>query len=190
MIETTKDLQRVCVKVYAPEPGVSDQLFVPIFHEWIRERSLPGLVLFDVADYAHVPDSPGIVLGTHEAHFSLDRSDGRFGLHVQRRVDAGLPTAEVIATTIRQALQVVDKLEADPRLAGKVAFDRSTLRVESNDRLRGPNSDQGWRAFEPVVKAGVVASTGDAGARVTRVKNDPRDRLTADVKVAASVAAR
>jgi hypothetical protein len=180
------DLQRICVKVYAPEPKVGDQEYVPIFHEWIRGRALDGLVLFDVADYAHVPESPGVVLVTHEAHFALDRSDGRFGLLVQRRVDMGAPSTEVIATTVRQALEVVDKLESDPRLQGRLRFDRSTLRVESNDRLRAPNTDDGWRAFEPVVKAGVAKASGDAGASVSRVRNDPRDRLAADVKVASA----
>ena len=179
------DLQRVCVKVYAPEAKVGDQEFVPIFHEWIRNKAIEGLVLFDVADYAHVPESPGVVLVAHEAHFALDRSDGRFGLLVQRRVDMGATSTEVIATTIRQALQVVDKLESDPRLAGRLRFDRSTLRVEANDRLRAPNTDDAWRAFEPVVKAAVAQASGDRGASVARVRNDPRDRLAADVKVTA-----
>jgi hypothetical protein len=177
-----EDLQRVCVKIYAPEAQVGDQEFVPIFHEWIRGHALEGLVLFDVADYAHVPESPGVVLVTHEAHFALDRSDGRLGLLAQRRVDMGAPSTDVIAATVEQALQVVDKLESDPRLAGRLRFDRSTMRVEANDRLRAPNTDDGWRAFEPVVKS-ALARAGGADARVRRVQNDPRDRLAADVEV-------
>ena len=182
----SEDLQRVCVKVYASRAEVGDQEFVPIFHEWIRNHALEGLVLFDVADYAHVPESPGVVLVAHEAHFALDRSDGRFGLLVQRRVNQGKPGAEVIATTVGQALQVIDALEADPRLAGRLGFDRSTLRVEANDRLRAPNTDEGWQAFEPVVTAALARTRGVSGASVVRVRNDPRDRLTAEVKLAAS----
>src|SRR5688500_6404450 len=94
----------------------------------------------------------------------------------------GAPAAEVIATTVRQALQVVDKLEGDPRLAVKLRFDRSNVRVEANDQLRAPNTDEGWRAFEPVVRSGVARAAG-AAARVERVRNDPRDRLAADVEV-------
>jgi hypothetical protein len=180
-----EDLQRVCVKIYAPEAQVGDQEFVPIFHEWIRNHAIEGLVLFDVADYAHVPESPGVVLVAHEAHFALDRSDGRFGLLVQRRVDMGAPSAEVIATTVRQAFQVVDELESDPRLKGRIRFDRSTVRIEANDRLRAPNTEDGWRAFEPVVKAGLAKASVGQGGRVSRVQNDPRDRLAADVEVAA-----
>jgi hypothetical protein len=183
-VAAIENLQRVCVKIYATEANVGDQEFVPIFHEWIRNHAIEGLVLFDVADYAHVPESPGVVLVAHEAHFALDRSDGRYGLLVQRRVDLGAPSTEVIATTVEQALQVVDKLESDPRLAGRLRFDRTTMRVEANDRLRAPNTDEGWRAFEPVVKSALARVRG-ADARVQRVRNDPRDRLAADVEVAA-----
>ena len=187
MADAMKELQRVCVKLFAPEPGIGDQVFVPIFHEWIRGRALPGLVLFDVADYAHVPEGPGIVLVAHEAHFSLDRSGGRFGLLAQRRVDADGAAAEVLATTLRQALQVADKLEREPQLAGKLAFDRSMIRVESNDRLLAPNTDEGYRSFEPMIRAAVAAVSGDGTVQVTRVRNDPRDRLAAEVKVAATL---
>ena len=178
-----ESLQRLCVKVYGDEPLVDDQAFVPIFHEWIRNHALPELVLFDVADYAHVPDSPGVVLVTHEAHFALDRSDERFGLLVQRRVDMGAPAVEVLATTLRQALQVVDKLESEPALAGKLRFDRSTVRVEANDRLRAPNTDEGFRAFEPMVKEAAARALGGK-VKVKRVDNDPRDRLTVEVRKA------
>jgi hypothetical protein len=37
--------------------------------------------------------------------------------------------------------------------------------------------------FEPLVRDAVAKATGKKAA-VTRVSNDPRDRLTADVKVA------
>jgi hypothetical protein len=181
-------LQRVCVKIYAPDPGVDDQLFVPIFHEWIRDRALDDLVLFDVADYAHVPEGPGVVLVTHDAHFALDRSDGRFGLLVQRRVpltrDGDGDAVATLALTIAQGLKVAERLAGDARLEGRLQFDASSLRVEANDRLRAPNTDAGYRAFEPVVRAAVAQALGAAQPGVTRVKNDPRDRLAADVKVA------
>ena len=180
-------LQRICLKLYAAEPGISDQVFVPIFHDWIRDQALEDLVLFDVADYAHVPESPGIVLVTHEASFSLDRSDGLFGLLAQRRVDGSGVAADMIATTLRHALQVAAKLEGDPRLSGKLGFDRSRVLIAANDRLRAPNTDEGYHAFEPVVRAAIGAVFADSAPRVTRVTNDPRDRLAADVRVGAAL---
>ena len=184
MAGTNEGLQRICVKVYAAEPGIGDQVYVPIFQEWIRDQVFDDLVLFDVADYAHVPDSPGIVLVTHEAGFSLDRSDGRFGLLAQRRVDGRGDPVETVASTLRQVLQVAAKLEADPRLGGKLKFDRSTLRIEANDRLRAPNTEDGYRVLEPVVRKAVASVLPDKAPKVTRVANDPRDRLAAEVRVA------
>ena len=184
MTAAIDDLQRVCVKIYAPDPGVDDQVFVPIFHEWIRDGAFDDLVLFDVADYAHVPESPGVVLVTHDAHFALDRSDGRFGLLVQRRVPGDGDAVATLALTIRQGLEVAERLAGDARLEGQLEFDPSALRVEANDRLRAPNTDAGYRAFEPVVRAAAAQALGAAQPEVSRVRNDPRDRLTADVKVA------
>ena len=53
---------------------------MPIFNEWIRERALGDLVMLDEADYAHIPESPGIMLICREVTFSMDRTDERFGL--------------------------------------------------------------------------------------------------------------
>ena len=177
-------LYRVCVKIYASEHAIEDhaELLVPIFHEWIRERVL-DLVMLDVADYAHAPDSPGIMLVCHEVSFSLDRTDGRFGLLAQRRTPIDGTAAEAIALTIRHALDVGARLERDPRLAGKLKLDPSTLRIEANDRLLAPNSDAGYEAFAPLVRDGVRMAFGRGEAVVERIDNDPRDRLAVEVRL-------
>lgn len=175
-----KDLYRVCVKIYAPEPeGIAGDAatFMPIFHEWFREDSL-GLVMIDVADYAHAPDSPGIMLVTYETSFALDRSDGRFGLLAQRRTRFPGDSEAAIAETLRQTLLVADKLEQDPRLTGKLRFDRSRIRIESNDRLRAPNTEAAFEEFSPVARDAVSSVFPDRELAVSRVSNDPRDRLS------------
>ena len=185
MIQSTMDgLYRVCVKLYAPEPtGIDDDaaVFVPIFHEWIRERALGDTVMLDVADYAHVPDGPGIMLVTHEAAFALDRSDGRFGLLVQRRTPIEGDGAAALTRILKLTLRVAEMLEADPRLAGRVTFDRSAIRVESNDRLRAPNTDEGAAAFEPLVRRALEQVFPAGVAAIHRVESDPRHRLALDV---------
>lgn len=187
-VATVDDIQRVCVKIYAPEPDFDDQLYVPIFHDWVRERVFEDLILFDVADYAHVPESPGIVLVAHEAHFALDRSDGRFGLLIQRRVSGAGDSVESLAGLIRHGLEVARRLEQDPRVEGKIAFDTSTLRIEANDRLRTPNTDDGYRVFGPIVRAAVERAFGGGQITLARVANDARDRLAAEVRITASAA--
>jgi hypothetical protein len=186
--ETLDGFYRVCVKIYANEPeGVKDaDLFVPIFHEWIRDRVF-DLVLFDVADYAHTPESPGIVLVTHEAHFAMDRSDGRFGLLGQRRVRFAGGASGAVAATLGQVLEFAAKLEQDPRVAGKIKFDAAKIRLESNDRLRYPNDEPGYRAFEALVRdALATAFPGRRAETVSRVANDPRDRLALEVRLEGS----
>ena len=184
-VATLDGLYRVCVKLYSPEPwpGERDaEAFVPIFHEWIQRRSL-DLVLIDVADYAHAPESPGIMLVTHEVGFALDRSDGRFGLLAQRRVPLDGTAADAVESTLLSALKVAGMLERDPRLAGKLRFDPSRPRIEANDRLRAPNSAEGYEAFEPAVREAVRRVYGGEGGRIERVENDPRDRLSVTVAV-------
>ena len=49
------NIERFCVKFFArPETNLDDAVFIEIFHEWIRLKTLPGILL-DVADYRHVP---------------------------------------------------------------------------------------------------------------------------------------
>jgi hypothetical protein len=175
---SVEGLYRVCVKVYATDSKITDDAaaFVPIFHEWIREKKL-DLVLLDVADYAHTPDSPGIMLVAHEVSFALDRSDGRFGLLAQRRVPVDGNVQTAIERTIGQVRQVVDLLTRDRRVAGKLKFDKTSVRIESNDRLRAPNRDEGFESLKPWVTKAVESAYGVKDAAISRVENDPRDRL-------------
>jgi hypothetical protein len=182
-----KDLYRVCVKLYAGEvsaPNEDADLFVPIFHDWIRDGVL-DMVALDVADYAHVPEGPGIMLIAHQTAFALDRADGRFGLLAQRRTPIDGDGADAVAATLTEALQVAARLEPDPRLGGRLAFDRTTLRVEANDRLRPPNTAEGYRLFEPIVREGLRRAGAEQILEVQRVANDPRDRLALEVRVEA-----
>ena len=177
------DLYRVCVKLYAArDGGVDDAVFVEIFQEWIRDRAL-DMVLFDVADYAHAPVSPGIMLIADEASFALDRSDGRFGLLAQRRKPGIGDAAAVISATVAQLMEVAARLERDPRVGGRLAFDRKSLRIESNDRLRAPNTDDGYAGFETLARAALEKALPGGGVELSRVANDPRDRLAVDARL-------
>ena len=181
-------LYRICVKLYTSAPTeIEDDVavFVPIFHEWIREGAL-DLVLLDVADYAHAPDSPGIMLISQEVSFALDRADGRSGLLAQRRVPLEGDATEVVASTLKQALRVAALLETDPRVQGKLDFDASLLRIESNDRLRAPNTDAGFEALRDVAHEAATAVYGGLPVQVSRVANDPRNRLALEVRIEAA----
>ena len=74
------DLQRVALKVFLTDDSVLDPRdAIPVFHRWIQTHAVDGL-LIDVADYAHLPTGPTVLLVAHEGHYSLDRTHGRLGL--------------------------------------------------------------------------------------------------------------
>jgi len=176
-------IKRVCAKVYGRDPGGNDaDLFVPIFHDWIREQTL-DLVMFDVADYAHTPDSPGIVLVCYEETFALDRSDGSFGVLGQRRAPTGDEGQAAVVRIIRDTILVAKRLEEEPTLAGKLAFDFSSVRVEANDRLRAPNTDEGYAEFAALVASAAGELFPGGSPKVSRIANDPRDRLSVELRM-------
>ena len=175
-------LERVCAKLYAAEPGIPDAEFVPVFHDWIRRKVIGG-VLLDVADYTHVPDGPGVALVGHEFTYSLDRSDGRFGLLVQRRRSTGANTEASIAATIATLLTAAEKLEAHRSLKGLIEFDRSSIRIESNDRLRAANDDEGLAVLRVASENAARQVFADAATRVHTVAEDSRNRVAVTVAV-------
>jgi hypothetical protein len=177
------NVRRVCAKLYAERAvDIRDDVFVAVFHEWIQQRALPG-VLLDVADYTHVPDGPGVILVGHAATFALDRGDGRFGLVAQRRrPDSDARSA--IASVLRELLEVATRLEADNRLEGALVFDRSVLRIEVNDRLHAQNTDGSFDALAPIAQHVISDVLGSSALAIERVENDPRDRLALIARLA------
>jgi hypothetical protein len=182
----TPRIPRVCVKLYADSAAVPDETFIPIFHRWIRDRAL-DLVFIDVADYAHVPDGPGVMLVTDAIAFALDRSDGRFGLLAQQRRPGHGSTADAIALALRQTLDVADALERERALAGKLSFVRNAFRLEINDRLAAPaNDDASYLALRPSIEGAAQRVFPDRRPTIARVFGDARDRLAVDVVLGAA----
>ncbi len=171
-------IDRWVVKFAAREPERFDpEAHIPVFHQWIQKHRLP-LVLIDVADYAHVNDGPGVLLVSHEYNIFADRFGGQPGLTVQRKV-RGAAGARSLKDTVRVGLQAVDALASEASLPGS-KFRVNEIEVVANDRLRGPNSDEGWAAVEPVLRDVARTLYGD-GAKVERTVCEAGQRLTARI---------
>jgi hypothetical protein len=133
------DAHKLQVKIFAePGHGLSPETFIPIFHDWIRTHALPELMI-DVANYAHVPKGPGVVLIGHACDYFMDEAEGRLGLLHNRKRSQPDP-ADRVADAFRRALHAARLLEQEPALAGKLRFRTDELAFRINDRLAAPNT--------------------------------------------------
>src|SRR6266540_565376 len=106
------DAHKLQVKLFA-EPdaarALSLEAFIPVFHGWIKHQVLTEL-LIDVANYAHVPQGPGVVLIGHGADYFMDQGEGRRGLlHNRKRVPPA-PSAR-LADAFRRVIHAAHLLE-------------------------------------------------------------------------------
>ena len=173
--------QRITVKFPVasdPETAVDLEPFIGLFHRFIQEESLPGLLL-DVADYAHVPDGPGIVLIGHDVDYALDLQGGFAGFFTLRKRYSGLSTADVLRDTLSRALSAIVAVEDDGSTG--VSFETGRLTVQSFDRLLTPNDGESYeklrKDFEPVIESIFGAS------EIRRAHaDDPRRPLALEIR--------
>ncbi len=180
------DVERFYLKFFARENAVDETGFIPIFHDWIRLKSLPG-TLIDVADYRHVPDGPGIMLISFEVNYAMEHGGGQFGLSAQRKVGGDGSHAERIVDLAKRTALFGCLLEGDSRVNGALTLGGGRFLYAANDRLRLPNTDEAFAALQPDLASAASALYGNQPFTVTRVENDPRERLTALVEAAGPV---
>src|SRR5437867_6303133 len=116
--------KRLAIKLFTARPLAQDGLaaFIGVFHGFIQRAAVPGL-LIDVADYAHVPDGPGVILIGHEVDYGIDLAGGRTGLLTTRKRagDAGLP--DLFRDALAKALTAARAIEADDTVSVRFAPD-------------------------------------------------------------------
>jgi len=138
------------VKLYARAGEIELHKLVPVFHDWIRVKKIPDELLIDVADYAHVPQGPGVVLIGHQSDYYLDVADDRPGLLYSRKRGFEGGFEESIEDAFRRALGACRLLEEESRLDFEFATDELLFRVP--DRLSAPNENATYELFKPVLE--------------------------------------
>lgn len=161
-------LGKIGIKVFADFSGKVEE-FIPVFHGWIQRKAVGGL-LIDVADYSHLPQSPGVMLIGGEADYAMDLSEGPLGLLYLRKQAAPGPLRERIQAAVRAALDACTLLEEE--FDGRLKFRTSELLFIANDRLLAPNDEAGWAGLRSELQAALPKAT------LTRDVSDPRRRLT------------
>jgi hypothetical protein len=134
-------LEHLNVKLLVENPAEVDlEVLIPIFHEWIQGQIFEELVL-DVADYRHVPGGPGVILIGHQADYSVDNTDDRLGVRYNRKAAFDGSNQDRLQQAARAVLTACQKLEQEPRLAGKLRFNGQEIEIFINDRILAPNNE-------------------------------------------------
>lgn len=177
--------KRIAVKFFAdPDPGDGLELApaIGLFHRLIQSKGVEGLLL-DVADYAHVPEGPGVVLIGHDVDYGIDLTEGRTGLLVTRKHYGGLPLTDVLRDTLRKGLLAMAAIEKDGALPLRFAPGSFALRLL--DRLTSPNDEASFEAARNAIAPLLAEVFGEGGHEVTRTgAEDPRKPLTLAVRSA------
>ena len=174
------DLHKFCVKFFAENPsGVTLDAFIPVYHRWIQKQAVEGM-LVDVADYGHLPQSPGVMLVAHEADYCMDSMEGPLGLLYNRKTSAGGRLSDRIAGGFRAALGACVKLENEPEFQGRLKFKAGSPLFIANDRLNAPNSEEAFQALRSDLAA-ALAKVYPSSVELRRISTDPRSRLTVQI---------
>ena len=176
------ELQRIGLKLFAAD-GVAlpPRELVAVFHRWIQTQAIRDQLLIDVADYAHVPEGPGVMLVAHEGNFSLDLGAGRMGLAYNRKTAAAGTLTDRLRNIAGTVLDACSRLEAEPSLAGRLRFRTDEMLLFANDRLRAPNGAQTLAAFQPPLRQLLRGLYGDADCALSP-ECDARERFAVHVK--------
>ncbi len=156
------DTRKIDVKVFVEGdslPALSE--LVPVFHGWIQQRRVPDELLIDVANYAHVPDGPGVMLIGHEGHYSLELTGGAGLLYSQRRPSGELDFTQALSRAVRQTLLACSLLEGESSLSTPLRFRADRWFVRINDRLHAPNQPSTWERVEPACRAALSRLWGE-----------------------------
>lgn len=170
------DFQHITIKLFAERADFELHELIPVFHQWIQRKELPDLLLIDVADYAHVPNGPGVMLIAHEGHVSFDMGAVQTDapspgvVYANKRLAQG-STKDRITHALRQAVGTASLLQNDKQLAGKATFDPSRLLIRFDDFLHVANDDQSFEAVKADVTAALESVYGDASISLTRHDN-------------------
>ena len=171
------DLHRFGLEIYLEQgTAPSATACIPVFHQWIREGALDGLLL-DVADYRHLSDGPQLLLVGHEGNLALDESNGRSGLLYTAKRVPGDSFGARLSQVARRLLTAARRLEEDETLTPSPRFDSGRIELISNDRLAAPTDEDAAAALRPALERLGTRLHPDTGHELDAPPGPPGARL-------------
>jgi len=181
------ELQHVNAKIFVEgDLAVDPSRFINVFHQWIQDRVITDELLIDVADYCHVPDGPGVMLIAHEADYSMDHTDGRWGLRYNRKAALSGTNEDRFRQAVRRATNACRLLEDQFASDGPLKFSRREFELFINDRLLAPNTPQTLASCKPEIEAFLAKLVGSKDFALYP-STDSRRRFGVVVKTAKAI---
>ena len=174
-----KDLQRIDVKVLAraPEPAPLDPILT-VFDRWRKEEDAPSDWI-DLADYAHMPQGPGVMMAGKREHFAVDTNEPGVGILDADSQGAGRDRRGALCGGVPPAFDVRRRrLMGEAEWPAAIEVDGGRWVIAVNDRLQFPNND----ATDAELKAGLVGGAR-SGVRRGRLSTHARGESRAAVRV-------
>ncbi len=177
------NLQHLNLKIFTEESAkkIPFENYIPVFHSWIQKKVTQEMLL-DVADYAHVPQGPGVILIAHQANISMDENEGRLGFLYNRKVKEEGSNEEKIERLFKWTFAHAKRLQGEATLKENLKFKAGSLQLIVNDRLLVPNTEENAQAVESELKKVLQKIYGTSSAKISR-HTDPRERLILDIEI-------
>jgi hypothetical protein len=177
------ELQHINVKIFVDgELAIDPAKFIDVFHAWVRDHTLDEL-LIDVADYRHVPAGPGVMLIGHEADYSMDHADGRWGLRYNRKAAVDGSNDDCLRQALRSAGRACQLLEEHFKGEPSLLFSRREFELFVNDRALAPNTPEILATSQPILESFLTSALGHDDFRL-EPRPDPRSLFGVSVAVA------
>ena len=177
------ELQHVNVKLFVEgDLSVDCESFIKVFHRWIQEQALEGL-LIDVADYRHVPAGPGVILIGHEADYAMDNAGNRYGLLYNRKALLTGSNTDRFVQAFHSAANACQMLEAEFEESGPLKFSRQEFELFINDRAMAPNTVETFQSCKDDLESFLTNLLGHTEFTLEQ-QADPRRRFGVTVTVA------
>ncbi len=151
--------QHISAKLFFAPPFPDSNEFIALFHRWIQEDAVPGL-LIDVVDYRHIHHGPGVILAGFEGSYALDFRHERPGLRYNRNQrgwqdDAMLTDDERLKHRLINVLEplfhAASLVEASHQLSQSPQILRNEIEFTFLDRLQTPNAETTFQTLEPIL---------------------------------------
>jgi hypothetical protein len=128
------------------------------------------------------------MLITHEINYALDHAEGCFGLYAQQKLSQAATRSGLIVGLLQAAATFALRLEYSFRVAGRIQFEAGEFEFYSNDRRLLPNTPAAFVDILPDLQTAAAVIYPGRAATISRVENDPRERLTVRVSAGVPVA--